>query len=63
MIAPKVPCHRVISARLTLGGFCGENDPNSEMLKKKRRMLVEEGVIFKNGGDRVEESCVVDVSK
>lgn len=42
--APEVPCHRVVSAALTLGGFNGQR--GGDELDRKRRMLVEEGVSF-----------------
>lgn len=40
--APDVPCHRVISANGTIGGFYGKRD--GEMIDKKRRLLLSEGV-------------------
>lgn len=42
--APQVPCHRVISADLTLGGFRGTRSGPDLALKK--RMLMDEGVTF-----------------
>ena len=42
--APAVPCHRVISASLTLGGFKGSTDHDA--LRQKRRLLAQEGVEF-----------------
>ena len=42
--APEVPCHRVIAADGTLGGFCGAK--GGELLEKKRRLLEGEGVIL-----------------
>lgn len=44
--APKVPCHRVVASDLSLGGFYGSTDPKSEDLKRKVKMLKEEGVKF-----------------
>lgn len=41
--APDVPCHRVIAADGTLGGFHGQRE--GEMLAKKRRLLEDEGAI------------------
>jgi methylated-DNA-[protein]-cysteine S-methyltransferase len=41
---PEVPCHRVISSDLTLGGYSGERAGPS--LDQKRRLLKAEGVIF-----------------
>ena len=44
--APQVPCHRVIAASLTLGGFQGERE--GAAIERKRRMLAREGVRFKS---------------
>jgi methylated-DNA-[protein]-cysteine S-methyltransferase len=49
--APRVPCHRVISTDLTLGGFRGARSGPDLALKK--RMLMEEGVAFK--GDKLSD--------
>lgn len=38
--APDVPCHRVIAANGTIGGFYGQR--KGEMIEKKKRMLAEE---------------------
>lgn len=38
--APDVPCHRVVAADGSIGGFYGERE--GEMIEKKRRMLAEE---------------------
>lgn len=45
--APAVPCHRVISSDLTLGGYAGERD--GEALARKLALLAEEGVLFVHG--------------
>lgn len=45
--APEVPCHRVITSALTLGGFYGET--SGEAIARKLAMLEAEGVHFKNG--------------
>jgi methylated-DNA-[protein]-cysteine S-methyltransferase len=42
--APEVPCHRVVSSDLTLGGFGGETD--GENIRRKKQLLVAEGVKF-----------------
>jgi methylated-DNA-[protein]-cysteine S-methyltransferase len=47
--APEVPCHRVISSNLTIGGFSGHVD--GPQIERKKRMLAEEGVLF--NGDRL----------
>ena len=38
--APEVPCHRVIAANGSLGGYFGEHE--GEMIERKRRLLNEE---------------------
>ena len=53
--APRVPCHRVVSAAMTLGGFNGQRD--GDELARKRRMLEEEGVRFDAQG-RVHPACI-----
>jgi methylated-DNA-[protein]-cysteine S-methyltransferase len=45
--APGVPCHRVIAADLSLGGFQGQR--RGRALRRKQRLLAREGVTFKNG--------------
>ena len=45
--APGVPCHRVIAADLTLGGFCGATA--GRLCARKRAMLAKEGVLFRKG--------------
>jgi len=42
--APVVPCHRVIAADLTLGGFCGQR--TGAALRRKIGLLATEGVVF-----------------
>ena len=42
--APEVPCHRVISSNLQLGGFQGRRDGGPAAAK--RRLLAAEGVEF-----------------
>jgi len=46
--APEVPCHRVISSALTLGGFQGST--GDEALRRKRLLLAQEGVEFAEDG-------------
>jgi methylated-DNA-[protein]-cysteine S-methyltransferase len=58
--APRVPCHRVVSAAMTLGGFNGQRD--GAELARKRRMLEEEGVRFDAQG-RVHPACVHQFQK
>ncbi len=45
--APEAPCHRVIASTLTIGGFAGHTD--GEEIRRKLRMLAEEGVAFTDG--------------
>jgi methylated-DNA-[protein]-cysteine S-methyltransferase len=45
--APRVPCHRVISSDLRVGGFAGQRD--GAKIRKKLRLLREEGVVFEGG--------------
>lgn len=42
--APDVPCHRVISANGSIGGFQGKRE--GEMIEKKLQLLKEEGVLL-----------------
>jgi methylated-DNA-[protein]-cysteine S-methyltransferase len=50
--APRVPCHRVIAADLTLGGFCGKR--GGAAIRRKRALLAAEGVAFDAAGRLVE---------
>jgi len=45
--APRVPCHRVIRSDLTIGGFAGK--VHGAKIRKKLRLLKEEGVDFRDG--------------
>lgn len=42
--APDVPCHRVVSADGSLGGYFGQC--NGEQIAQKRRLLAEEGCVL-----------------
>lgn len=42
--APDVPCHRVVSADGSLGGYFGQR--NGEQIAQKRRLLAEEGCVL-----------------
>jgi methylated-DNA-[protein]-cysteine S-methyltransferase len=46
--APRVPCHRVVAADLSLGGFAGATA--GAPLARKRRRLASEGVRFRDRG-------------
>ncbi|CAE6529253.1 unnamed protein product [Rhizoctonia solani] len=51
--APFVPCHRVISSNLYLGGYCGEWGPQSKtgtQYNRKLQLLRDEGVNFNEKG-------------
>ena len=50
--APAVPCHRVIAADGSLGGFSGAR--SGPELQRKRRLLALEGVCFDAAGLLVE---------
>ena len=52
--APEVPCHRVVSRDLSIGGFSGSRD--GEPIDRKRRLLSSEGVRFLPDG-RVDPGC------
>ncbi len=55
--APQVPCHRVIAANLTLGGFQGATQ--GPALQRKRELLAAEGVHFDARG-RLREPSVCE---
>jgi methylated-DNA-[protein]-cysteine S-methyltransferase len=55
--APEIPCHRVVKADLTLGGYGGSlfaNAPN------KRKRLEEEGVVFQKRNHKKKGERVID---
>lgn len=47
--APQVPCHRVVAADGSLGGFHGQRD--GEMIERKRKLLEAENAASPKGGD------------
>ena len=51
----EVPCHRVVSSNLSIGGFAGTNEGNPITIK--RDLLIEEGVVFEND-DNISHSCL-----
>lgn len=56
--APTVPCHRVVAADLSLGGFKGSWGPCGPV-EQKRAMLTAEGVAIDSSSDRIATKCVV----
>jgi methylated-DNA-[protein]-cysteine S-methyltransferase len=46
--APEVPCHRVIAADLTIGGFAGRRQGRE--IVRKQALLAAEGVRFTRAG-------------
>jgi len=52
--APEVPCHRVVRSDMTLGGYGGAED--GDPLERKRRLLADEGVRFRENGS-VDPAC------
>lgn len=51
-----VPCHRVVAADLTIGGFGGRN--SGSQVKRKRALLEAEGVRFDHGG-HIDPACAI----
>jgi methylated-DNA-[protein]-cysteine S-methyltransferase len=51
-----VPCHRVVAADLTIGGFGGRNA--GAQVKRKRTLLEAEGVAFDRGG-KIDPACAI----
>lgn len=45
-LAPQVPCHRVLAADGSIGGFCGSWGKDGEHASKKIKLLRDEGVRF-----------------
>ncbi len=52
--APETPCHRVVSADLTIGGFFGTT--TGTPIHRKRLLLEKEGVVFLENGS-IDPSC------
>ena len=48
--APEVPCHRVLAADGTLGGFGGHWGEDGKFANKKHELLHAEGVRFDSRG-------------
>ncbi|KAJ5115811.1 Winged helix-turn-helix transcription repressor DNA-binding [Penicillium angulare] len=56
--APEVPCHRVLAADGSLGGYKGEWKVDGTFRDEKRMRLRDEGVVFLEG--RARGSCFMD---
>jgi methylated-DNA-[protein]-cysteine S-methyltransferase len=54
--APDVPCHRVVAADLSIGGFQGETD--GPQIERKRELLRAEGIAFDAAGKIKDSSAV-----
>ncbi|MEI7945892.1 MAG: MGMT family protein [bacterium] len=54
--APEVPCHRVVAADLTIGGFNGETD--GPEIDRKKALLLAEGITFDALG-RIKDTSLV----
>ncbi|GAB9471212.1 hypothetical protein Gpo141_00008434 [Globisporangium polare] len=55
--APQVPCHRVVAACLSIGGFKGSVGEDTAHICEKRELLTKEGVTFTQEL-KVEGSCL-----
>jgi methylated-DNA-[protein]-cysteine S-methyltransferase len=53
--APKVPCHRIVRADLSPGGFSGQT--KGLEIQRKLDLLRAEGVLFRTDG-RIDPSCL-----
>jgi methylated-DNA-[protein]-cysteine S-methyltransferase len=54
--APRVPCHRVIAADLSLGGFQGKRA--GAAIARKKALLIAEGITFDKDGRVTDPSLV-----
>ena len=52
--APEVPCHRVITTSLMIGGYSGET--SGPILERKITLLAQEGVCFDPHGKLLDSS-------
>jgi methylated-DNA-[protein]-cysteine S-methyltransferase len=51
-----VPCHRVVAANFTIGGFGGRH--SGPQVERKRALLEAEGVVFEASG-HIDPACVI----
>jgi len=56
--APEVPCHRVVTSALNIGGYQG--DTQGERVQKKLSLLEDEGVEFSEAGELLEQERVFE---
>jgi methylated-DNA-[protein]-cysteine S-methyltransferase len=61
--APKVPCHRVITSSMELGGFGGSWGIETDKVKRKRQMLGAEGVVFDDQGRLVSKASLMTLTE
>ena len=65
--APQIPCHRVVKTDLSVGGFMGNKDVQSEACQKKISLLTQEGVDIvenqRHGEWTVNPDCLFCVDK
>lgn len=54
--APRVPCHRVIAADLSIGGFQGKREGTA--IQQKKALLASEGVVFDADGKLADPSIL-----
>ncbi|KAK3289511.1 hypothetical protein CYMTET_3066 [Cymbomonas tetramitiformis] len=58
--APIVPCHRVITSSLTIGGFHGACSHSSPEIQRKKELLEKEGITFTEG--KTDSKNVLDIA-
>ncbi|GIL58171.1 hypothetical protein Vafri_13019 [Volvox africanus] len=56
--APLVPCHRVVAADLSIGGFSGAWGMAEPKVQRKKRLLEDEGVKFDGSAVRGDEFVI-----
>lgn len=56
--APEIPCHRVIRADLSLGGYVGAT--RGEKIEVKLELLRSEGVEFDTGGQLINRDALYE---
>lgn len=61
--APKVPCHRVITSSLELGGFGGSWGIDTKKVQRKKAILGSEGVAFDDQGRLVSKASLMTTTE